>query len=273
MASDKAWRELHASRFPELPYDCGNVDDPGVIYSEDLRDWSDKPTTPDQYRMERYVDRYDLRHKRILHIGIGNSGLAKRLQSGVGDIVGTTIDESEMTVARSLNLPNYSFVLHNKFSGDKDSVPGKFDFILDNNPTSPCCCIRHLAEEFDFYAAKLADGGQFVTDRQGLGWVPDGSNARWGFDFDDLAAVGTAAGLSTFRFDRSVYVLSRSAPMAPGFAPLLRHAGRRARTLPGQIVNDWPREIARISRKAVKWVLVSTVPWALPARYRRRKKP
>jgi hypothetical protein len=44
-----------------------------------LRNWSQKWTTPDQLRIERYIDRFDLRSKRILHIGIGNSGLARRV--------------------------------------------------------------------------------------------------------------------------------------------------------------------------------------------------
>ena len=63
------WRALHAQRFRELPFDCERSADPGVRFSEELRDWSDKATTPDQRRMERYIDRYDLRQKRILHIG------------------------------------------------------------------------------------------------------------------------------------------------------------------------------------------------------------
>jgi hypothetical protein len=266
-----AWRELHAQRFPELPFDCGKTDDPGVVYHVDLRDWSDKPTTPDQQRIERYIDRYDLRQKRILHVGIGDSGLATRFYRRTGEIVGTTVDDPEMEVARRVAIPNYSFVLHNKYSGKDEIGPGKFDFILDNNPTSPCCCIRHLADMFDFYLRRLADDGQIVTDRQGLGWVPDGSNERWGFDFDDLTAVGAAAGLSTFRMNKSVYVLSRSAP-PPNVISLSRHLARLTRILPAEIARTGPRDIAQISRKAIKWVLVSTVPWALPARYRPKKK-
>jgi hypothetical protein len=267
-----AWRELHAQRFPELPFDCGRTNDPGMVYNEDLRDWSDKATTPDQLRIERYIDRYDLRQKRILHLGIGNSGLAQRLHRRTGEIVGTTVDDPEMDVARSLALPNYSFVLHNKYSGKNEDVPARFDFILDNNPTSPCCCIRHLAALFDFYTEKLADGGQIVTDRQGLGWIPEDSNPRWSFDFDDLAAIGAVSGFCAYRATRSVYALSRSAPPSPHLMPLLRHAGRRAMTLPGEIMRSGPRKVARVSRRALKWVLVSTVPWALPARYRPKKK-
>ena len=246
------WRELHARNFPELPFDCGNRSDPGVRRCPDLRDWSAKATTPDQHRMEHYIDRFDLRQKRILHIGIGNSGLARRFHGRVKEIVGTTIDEPEIRVAVSFALPNYHFVIHNKFSRSDDLVEGTFDFILDNNPTSPCCCVRHLAVLFDFYTGKLAPGGQIVTDRQGLEWLPDQSNPRWSFNFDDLAAVGAAAGLSAFRPNRNVYVLSRSAPAAPGWFSLARHFARRARALPARIGRSGPRALGRIARKIVR---------------------
>jgi hypothetical protein len=268
VAVSKTWRELHRSRFPELPLDCGNTTDPGVIYSEDLRDWSEKATTPDQARMERYIDRYDLNDKRALHIGIGNSGLARRLHGRVKEIVGTTIDEPELKVARSLAFPNYTFVLHNKFSGRNEALNGQFDFILDNNPTSPCCCIRHLSALFDLYSAKLKQDGQVVTDAQGLKWVPDDHNPRWSFDFDDLAAVAAAAGFSAFRANSKVYVLSRTRPACPGSLPVLRHLLRRARMLPGQVARSGPRKVERIARKSMKWVLLSTVPWMVPKRYR-----
>jgi hypothetical protein len=245
MPLTEAWRELHRTRFPELPLDCGNHRNPGIIYSEDLRDWSDKATTPDQARMERYIDRYDLRQARILHIGIGNSGFARRFHGRVKDIVGTTIDEPEIRVARSLALPNYAFVVHNKYSARDDGLEGTFDFILDNNPTSPCCCVRHLSDLFDLYAKKLAPGGQVVTDQLGLGWVPDDNSPRWSFDFDDLAAAAAAVGLAAFRMNRSVYVLSRTPPPTPGVRSRAACLLRQVVSLPGQIVRSGPRGMAR----------------------------
>ena len=213
--TDAAWRELYKLRFSDLPFDCGNANDPGIIYGPDLRDWSAKATTPDQYRIERYIDRFDLRDKRLLHVGVGNSGLAPEAEGGVlKEIVGTTIDEPEIRVAQALSYPNYSVVLHNKYSGDSAKLSGKFDVILDNNLTSPCCCMRHLAALFGFFGKRLADGGLIVTDRAGLGWIPDESHRRWSFDFDDLAAVASAAGFTAFRVTRDVYVLSRSEPPA-----------------------------------------------------------
>ena len=246
MAGLDRWRALQAQRFPELPVDCGRSADPGVRFGEELRDWSDKATTPDQRRMERYIDRYDLRQKRILHIGIGNSGLAQRFHRRVGEIIGTTIDEPEMKVAETLALPNYRFLLHNKFSGENQALQGQFDFILDNNPTSPCCCIRHLATLFNLYAQKLGPGGQIVTDRQGLEWLPEDSPSRWSFSFDDLGAAAAVVGLSAYRANRTVYVLSRSAPPEPTALSLSKHALRRATSLAGRIARRLMRPAARI---------------------------
>ena len=249
MTLTEAWRDLHESRFPELPLDCGNELDAGIIYSEDLRDWSDKATTPDQVRMENYIDRYDLRQSRVLHIGIGNSGFAKRFHGRVRAITGTTIDEPEIKVARTLDLPNYDAVVHNKYSGRNEAVDGAFEFILDNNPTSPCCCIRHLSDLFDFYLEKLAPEGQIVTDRIGLRWVPEGSPRRWSFDFGDLAAVAAVTGLSAFRRTGSVYILSRSPPQEPGPLSRTRHTVRRVVALPERIIHNAPSRLVREYRR------------------------
>jgi hypothetical protein len=241
-----AWRALHRSRFAALPLDCGNKLDPGVIYSEDLRDWSDKATTPDQARMERYVDRYDLRGARILHVGVGNSGFARRFHRRVGEIVGTTIDPPEIEVARALSLPNYRAVIHNKYSGDDAVIDGQYDFILDNNPTSPCCCFRHLSDMFDLYVKKLAPGGQIVTDRVGLRWIPADANWRWSFDFDDLDAVAGALGLRGFQMTGSVYVLSQAAPPKPDLLSRVRQLARQIAALPGRIVRSGRHRLARV---------------------------
>lgn len=240
------WRELHRKRFAQLPEDCGG---PAPLSGdEDLRDWSHRATTPDQYRIERYIDRFDLRDKRILHIGIGNSGLAQRFYGRVGQIVGTTVDQSEMNVARCLGFANYHVVLHNKYDGDSRVIDGRFDFIVDNNPTSPCCCMTHLAELFRFFESRLAEGGQVVTDRVGLAWIPEGSHPRWSLDFADFAAVAAAAGLDAWRIDRNTYVLCHGKPSRAEFAPRLRSMIRRAQQLANRAARRGPRRVLHILR-------------------------
>jgi hypothetical protein len=189
----------------------------------------------------------------------------------VKEIIGTTIDDPELKVARDLPLINYEAVLHNKFSGDGRPLKGTFDFIIDNNPTSPCCCVRHLATLFDFYLEKLSTEGQIVTDAEGLQWVPDDSSPRWSFDFDDLAAAGAIAGFSAFKATKYVYVLSRSKPPAADTSALFRHALRRTSVFPGKLVKSGPRVVVRLCRKSLKWLIYSTVPSSLLSRYRTKK--
>jgi hypothetical protein len=139
--------------------------------------------------------------------------------------------------------------------------------IVDNNLTSPCCCVRHLAALFDFFNEHLADDGILVTDQGGLSWIPEGSNPRWRFDFADLAAVGDMVGLRAFRATKSVYILARSElPMAT-FASLSRHAGRRARAFPLKLVRSGPRKLAQIFRRGLKRLLASTVSRRMRTRF------
>jgi hypothetical protein len=239
----RAWRELRAARFPDIPEDCGNRAAPGVFLDHESRDWTRRGTTRDQFRMERYIDRFDLAAKRILHIGVGNSGLAQRLKGRAGEIVGTTIDQPEVDWAQRIGLPRYTVLLHNKYGDDPALVPGQFDFIVDNNPTSFCCCMAHLAELFDFYTGKLAPGAQVITDQLGLGWLADDGVPRFQFDFDDLAAVARLAGLSAYRINRDVYVLSRTTPPPPGALPLLRHYLRHYGSFPRRAIGRVRREL------------------------------
>jgi hypothetical protein len=143
---------------------------------------------------------------------------------------------SEVAKAAQLGLPNYRAVLHNKYSKADADIPRSFDFIVDNNPTTFCCCIKHLGDMVQFYASRLGEHGQLVTDRVGLGWAIDapGSNPRWAFDFDDLTAVASLAGLKAYRVDRNIYVVSRKRPVRP---PLRARAAHVARS--------WLRRLSR----------------------------
>lgn len=211
---------VQRKRFAELPLDCGNRSDPGVRDTEEWRDWSSLGTTAGELLIEDYLDRLGTRRKSILHVGIGNSGLAKRFAPGASHIVGTTVAAAEAEKAESLGLPNYRAILHNKYSGAEDGIPADFDFIVDSNPTSFCCCLTHLGIMLDFYASKLAEKGQVITERSGLAWRMNapGAHERWGFSFDDLAAVARLAGLDAYAVTEDIYALARTRPPTPTFA-------------------------------------------------------
>lgn len=214
-------------RFGALPIDCGAAI-PGVDSDEAWREWDMQPTTPDQLRIEDYLDACGVAGKRILHIGCGNSRLARRFHRRARAIVGTTIARSELEHGVALGLARYEVRLENKFDGHPRTGE-VFDFVVDNNPSTFGCCMNHLARMLEDYAGRLGPEGQIVTDRVGLGWLrSDDSHPRWSFDFDDLAALGPVFGLRAWRMDANVIVLARDRPRPPGRAGMLRVAVRRA---------------------------------------------
>lgn len=223
-----------AAAFAELPRDCGNRRDPGLIDTPDLRDWSRFEATPDQRRMERFIDRYDLSQRRVLHVGIGNSGLARRFAHRTREVVGITVDQPEIDRAHALALRHYRVALRNKYSDEALAGLGTFDFILDNNLTSSCCCLFHLDRLLAAYARALAPGGQIVTDRVGLAWVPplEGRERGWSFTADDLALAARAHGLSLRTRGRLVLTLARGEAAEPAPRDRAMHALRRLVGLP-----------------------------------------
>src|SRR5579872_1422545 len=204
------WSELRRRRFPDVPENCGHGSDPGVRDLPEFHDWSTRETTPDQQRIERYIAGFDLRSKRLLHIGVGNSKLARRFWRRAGEIVGTTNEANEACTPRNWRMPNYEIVLQNKYAWETKLTPGKFDFIIDNNPASYCCCMFHLMALFEFYREKLAPGGQIVTDQQGLSWVAPAGNPQFGMDFERLEEIARIAGFSASKINRNTYVLVNS---------------------------------------------------------------
>jgi hypothetical protein len=229
--------DMLAARFVELPKHCGTDAAPGIDEVEEWRDWTAIETTPDQRRIEDFVSRYNLRDAVLLHIGVGNSELAKRFAPGARAILGTTISAAEHSHGEQLRLPNYLVFINNKYSGIP--VPGDdvFDFIIDNNPTTFGCCVYHLDKMMSEYRRRLKDTGMIVTDRQGLGWIvsTEGANPRWKFDYADWTALGRAYGLRPERVDDFVYVLAGKE------AEIRRQKGLR--TLRGAV-----RKLARMLR-------------------------
>lgn len=217
--------------FPELPKTCGQSLDPGLREPEKWDDWSNHPTTPDQLRIENYLDRYGLKGKSILHIGSGNSLLAQRFSRRAGLITGTTVVPGEVTLGNDMALPNYRVFLHNKYIGPDRRFEQNYDFIIDNNPATFACCLSHFLKMMAFYADSLSEHGQIITDRVGLGWIVGTGEVhpRWSFSFDDWAAAGEVFGLQAYRRNANTYVLCRGEPKEPGLKPLIANLVRRVR--------------------------------------------
>jgi hypothetical protein len=171
--------------FRDCRLECGQAE-PGIC-AEDS-DFSQKKTTRAEQRVEDYLARQTLDQRRLLHIGVGNSSLALRLAPSLGAIDGITIMANEKVRADHLGIKNYHVALINKFSdGLRGALPGSYDFIVDVNLASFCCCRSHFHVMLSAYRALLRHGGLLLTDLDGMLWVEKGVDRRWLLDFDDLA--------------------------------------------------------------------------------------
>ncbi len=203
---------LHSTRFSDLPRFCGQDSMPGVDEVPEWREWAHRPPTADQRRIERFLKGFLRPEDSLLHIGVGGSQLAQRFTPRVRSIVGMTISDEEEQHGNSLSLTNYQVLLWNKYRYWPDGA-GRFDAIVDNNPTTFACCLRHVVEMVAWYAEALTSTGAFFTDRVGLGWVVTGGDRRWSFDRTALADLVAPFGLAVVDLDGDVYGIARPSGM------------------------------------------------------------
>jgi hypothetical protein len=195
-------------RLDELPLWCGR-DVGGVDELPEWRDWSNRPTTPDQLRIEDALDTLEVRGKTFLHVGIGNSGLARRFHESAALIDGVTLQENESRFATTLGLPNYRAKVINKFSAHLvAALNRRYDYIVDNNPTSFCCCRNHLSTMLLSYGLLLLPRGKILADAAGLAWASTPNDARWGLNVDEWFALARSFGLDGRRTSESVVELT-----------------------------------------------------------------
>ena len=134
--------------------------------------WEDRETTTDERQIIDVMlkDKF-LINKNILHIGIGNSELAKTLDSS-NKIYGVSISNSEINYAKSLNLENYIIFFCDKYSIKLSNIFQniKFNLIIDTNLKSYSCC----QNAFDFMMKNLFNylepGGKIITSINGMKW-------------------------------------------------------------------------------------------------------
>ncbi|MET0616648.1 MAG: hypothetical protein ABWZ54_02685 [Luteibacter sp.] len=182
-----------------------------------LIDYSSCPPTDDQMAINRWLARAPLAGKRILHVGAGNSSIARLLADDVDAVVAVTVSVNEWRHAQTLDLPGYTPLLMNKHSEAFASAfgAGSFDYIVDNNLSSFACCQRHFERYVAAIADALADDGVILTHWLGMRWVldvgVDDVESAWLLDETKLRTIATAFGL---RLDRD------------GDLFFLRHAGR-----------------------------------------------
>jgi len=158
---------------------CGNSEQPWVTLNSAAVDWTQQETTRDQVCIEAVFDTMTVTGASILHVGIGNSGFARRFASRVHRLDGLTVHQNEKIYAEALGIPNYAVYVLNKHSAEFVSVlTNTYDCIIDNNLSSFACCKYHFAVMWENYLRVLAPHGQILTCQIGMdayhgafGWV------------------------------------------------------------------------------------------------------
>lgn len=189
---------------------CGCLDDPGAGHDQPRwTDYSSASTTVDQQGIEAVLDRMDLASARLLHVGVGNSSLARRFARRLSHIVGITISPNEQRRAEQLGYRNYTALLLNKYSPQTRSVlPCEFRYIVDNNLASFACCKYHFFVMMDTYLSKLAIGGCIMTDKRGMAW--SAGDPRWRLSESDLLGLGHTWPVTVEGLTNTVFAIRRS---------------------------------------------------------------
>lgn len=187
-------------------------------------DYSDCEPTLDQIAINRWLDGADLHGRDILHVGTGNSSVARLLAGQARRIESVTVAHNEWRHGQALNLRDYRVHLLNKhslaFAGQ--FAPASFDCILDNNLASFACCQRHLERYFETLAGLLKPDGFVLTHWLGMQWTLDigidDVEPVWRLDADKLSVIAGAYGLAVDREDE-LFFLRRArgdtTPVAP----------------------------------------------------------
>jgi hypothetical protein len=146
-------------------------------------------TTVDQARIEDAMEEMDLEGRQILHVGVGNSGLAKRFAGRARLIDGLTVSEAEKELADSLAIPGYTVHLLSKYGREFGvRVANRYDYVVDNNLASFACCKFHFHRMLDNYVWCMKAGGRILTDQRGMDFTVE-NDPRWQLTYDDLVAL------------------------------------------------------------------------------------
>ena len=134
--------------------------------------WENKKSTEDENEILNFLDNKSLmKNKKILHIGIGNSNLARKY-SNLNRIFGITISKDEIDHAKKLCLKEYSVYLIDKYSINFMNFfkNYRFDIIVDPNLKSYACCNESFEFMFKNFSTLLSDNGIIITSRKGMNW-------------------------------------------------------------------------------------------------------
>lgn len=165
---------INLARFLTFRTYCPGYPHSQASYSDGL--WIDRKVTQDQEAIEEYLFQKDLPGKKILHVGVGSSHLAKRCAGIAGCLVdGITVMPREKSHADSLGLKNYTVFLMNKNDPETlVNLSGNYAFIVDNDIAAYACCKAHFEQMLKTYLRLLAPGGEILAGRVSIGYFDTG---------------------------------------------------------------------------------------------------
>ena len=134
--------------------------------------WENRTVTNDEIDILDFLNSNKSNKKLVmLHIGIGNSFLASKLNN-FKEIFGITISQNEIVHAASKNISNYKYFFLNKYKANSLDFfkKKKFDIIIDINMKSFSCCNEAFTSLFDQYVKSLKDNGYIISHINGLKW-------------------------------------------------------------------------------------------------------
>ncbi len=203
-------RRHRKSLYEGCPEVCGRLDHPGLATDDPL--WVDHTrdeTTVDQARIEDALEGLGVAGCNLLHVGVGNSGFARRFAGRARRIDGLTVNEAERALANSLGIANYTIYLVSKYGREfQGKIRRRYSFVVDNNLASFACCKYHFYRMFDNYLGCLAPGGSILTDQRGMDFTVE-DDPRWKLSYADLVALEGKFPLRASRVTDTVYALAR----------------------------------------------------------------
>jgi hypothetical protein len=141
-------------------------DDSNYLY------WENRKVTNDEIDIINFLNLNNrTKNLSILHIGIGNSFLASKLNN-YKEIIGITISQNEIMHALSKNIRNYKYFFLNKYKENSLDIfiNKKFDIIIDVNMKSFSCCDDAFHNLFIQYTCLLKNNGFIISHKNGLKW-------------------------------------------------------------------------------------------------------
>jgi hypothetical protein len=192
-------------------HSCQGNNPPEIVYNEGS--FCSRAPTADQQRIENILHCINLHNKTILHVGVGNSNIARLFGKQLTYLDGITVMIDEKEYADSLSVKNYSVVIGNKYSCDFLKISRSYDIIIDNNLSSFACCKHHFLNMFESYVNRLNDYGLLITDKVGLAYskIP----TSFAMYFHDLVELEKLFPIKVFWFDKNVIGLIKLKSRSP----------------------------------------------------------